>query len=365
MKWLNLFCKQIFIFLLVLTFILFIIGCKEDFGSEEVLYDSEKTYDGLTLFAMNQGMFIYLINMQGEVVHTWNVGTTMPFGKLQEDGTLVYIANSTAQPNQIETTHALIREVDWDNNILWEYKNEFIHHDFSKMPNGNILAIMWEQISDDNKAKLSVNKNKEVWVDYIIEIDYETQEIVWEWHMQDVLEIEKYDYNVSHQLELSHTNAVEYLPVGNSFNGKESIMISSRQLDSIFIIDKTTGNVEWELGPEVLEGQHNPTLLDNGNVLVFNNGKIKSNVLEINPLTNEIVWEYSDDGFYSGHISGAQRLANGNTLICEGADGRIFEVTQDKEIVWEYITPFSKKGKMDIFRAYRYSEDFSGLVEDY
>ena len=75
-----------------------------------------------------------------------------------------------------------------------------------------------------------------------------------------------------------------------------------------------------------------------------------------------IVWQYqgSPPGtFFSWFISGAQRLETGNTLICEGIWGRIFEVTSEGEIVWEYISPYfsenhpSYTGGNYVFRAYR------------
>ena len=86
---------------------------------------------------------------------------------------------------------------------------------------------------------------------------------------------------------------------------------------------------------------------------------------EFNPETNETVWEYRDDPctfFYSHHISGAERLASGNTLICEGSFGRLFEVTPEKEIVWEYINPsfgqtFFGDSVNWIFRAFRYTPE--------
>jgi hypothetical protein len=102
-----------------------------------------------------------------------------------------------------------------------------------------------------------------------------------------------------------------------------------------------------------------------------------SRVIEFNPVTLDIVWQYAqtkatadhnDDGdisgndrlFYSFFISGAQRLKNGNTLITEGATGRIFEVTPNNEVVWEYINPFPVAGGAGIptmvgtvYRAYR------------
>ena len=95
----------------------------------------------------------------------------------------------------------------------------------------------------------------------------------------------------------------------------------------------------------------------------------------MDPKNNEIKWEYLGDppiSFYSYHISGAERLPNGNTLICEGAPGRIFEVTPGKEIVWEYINPFMVENAAEagaspsiyptaLFRAHRYGPDHPGL----
>ncbi|MEO7015160.1 MAG: arylsulfotransferase family protein, partial [Leifsonia sp.] len=76
-----------------------------------------------------------------------------------------------------------------------------------------------------------------------------------------------------------------------------------------------------------------------------------SRVLEIDPCTKEIVWQYTaeDSGrpsweFHSSFVSNAQRLANGNTLITEGMRGRLFQVTAQGQIVWEYQSPFEAPG---------------------
>jgi hypothetical protein len=120
-----------------------------------------------------------------------------------------------------------------------------------------------------------------------------------------------------------------------------------------------------------------------GNIMVFDNGgaagygspnpgsangvgaaiRPNSRVLEFNPVTLELVWQYSPEtsgmemtSFFSHYISSAQRLPNGNTLIDEGADGRMFEVTPKYEIVWEYVSPFfpnAKETQNGVYRAYR------------
>ena len=95
-----------------------------------------------------------------------------------------------------------------------------------------------------------------------------------------------------------------------------------------------------------------------------------SRILEVNPKTNKVEWEYKTLPpweFFSSFISGSQRLPNGNTLICEGMTGRVFEVTYEGEMVWEYVNPFygpdERFGNANrLFRAYRYDADFTGFA---
>jgi hypothetical protein len=95
-------------------------------------------------------------------------------------------------------------------------------------------------------------------------------------------------------------------------------------------------------------------------------------VLEIDPDTDEIVWTYQEQqnvDFFSPHLSSAQRLHNGNTLICEGTFGRLFEVTAEGETVWEYVNPYfspppdkpDRPTRNAVFRAYRYGVEEVGL----
>lgn len=311
-------------------------------------------YPGYTLIAPNEGRNgangkneIKLINLAGDVIHSWQLNTAeTQFAKLEQNGTLLAILGSTSRPttNAQNQTHARIVEIDWEGNITWEYQNEHLHHDFARLANGNILAIIREPLT---------TTSANIWVDRFIEIDYATKKIVWEWGMQDKLDLSLYPYNGGG--EIFHTNAISYLPAENAFNKKESFMISSREQSMIMIIEKESGNVVWTFSNGVLEKQHDPTLLENGNILVFNNrpSQRASQVLEINPTNNSIVWTYEAPGFFAEKISGAQRLPNGNTLITEGTTGTIFEVNTNGETLWEYKLEERTKGR-SIFRVYRY-----------
>jgi hypothetical protein len=153
------------------------------------------------------------------------------------------------------------------------------------------------------------------------------------------------------------------------------------------------GKIVWQAGPDFsaskelrairqIIGQHHAHLIPKGlpgagNLLVFDNGgssgygfanpiapdgvgafaRATSRVLEINPVTLELVWSYTNPRFFSTNISSAQRLLNGNTLITAGAGGRLFEVTKEGTIVWEYMFPmFAGAGPNPsnaVYRAYR------------
>jgi hypothetical protein len=131
-----------------------------------------------------------------------------------------------------------------------------------------------------------------------------------------------------------------------------------------------TGDVRWRWGADVLSHQHCATYLEGGKILIFDNGCHRkeapsfSQVVEVDRATKKIEWSYRSDpilAFYSFMISGCERLPNLNTLITEGATGRIFEVTPEGETVWEYVSPWVTPSERfgpttAVFRAYRIPE---------
>ena len=121
---------------------------------------------------------------------------------------------------------------------------------------------------------------------------------------------------------------------------KGHILISLREIHTIAIIDLEQEKVTWAL-TGMWKYQHEPSLLKNGNVLLFdnrgNNGKSK--IVEFNPSNQKIAWTYKGtpaQEFFSMTAGTTKRLPNGNTLITESNNGRAFEVTPAGEIVWSY-----------------------------
>jgi hypothetical protein len=197
-----------------------------------------------------------------------------------------------------------------------------------------------------------------------------------------------------------HINSATYVGPNQWFDSGDkrfdpkNVIISSREASLVAIVARD-GSIVWQMGPDFLAtpelrairqiiGQHHAHLIPKGlpgagNMMIFDNGgasgygkpngnapqgsgvfaRPTSRVLEIDPVTMKLVWSYTGPGFFATNISGAQRLANGNTLITEGPSGRIFEVTKDSAIVWEYVYPVfgagkgGKQGTNSVYRAYR------------
>jgi len=123
-----------------------------------------------------------------------------------------------------------------------------------------------------------------------------------------------------------------------------NLLTCFRNINQIAIMEKDTYRVLWTWGEGQLEWPHHPTMLENGHILLFDNGVNRkySRVVELDPLTDAIVWQYVAEkkrSFYSDTRGSAQRLPNGNTLICESNRGRAFQVTEGGDVVWEWLNP--------------------------
>jgi hypothetical protein len=234
-------------------------------------------------------------------------------------------------------------------------------------------------------------------------------EIVWEWVASDHIDELGFEADARRAIKAArgfnkargsfdwlHINSATYVGPNQWFDkgdrrfAPENVIISSREASLLAIVGRD-GKIVWQLGPDFsaskelrairqIIGQHHAHLIPKGlpgagNLLVFDNGgssgygfntpiapdgvgafaRATSRVLEINPVTLELVWSYTNPRFFSTNISGAQRLPNGNTLITAGAGGRMFEVTREGAIVWEYMFPLFAGANQSnaVYRAYR------------
>jgi outer membrane protein assembly factor BamB len=170
-------------------------------------------------------------------------------------------------------------------------------------------------------------------------------------------------FGESDVLDILHSNHVELMD--GSYASRSplyrdgNVLVSLRNINTIMVFDPETLEIEWLWGPSNLTFQHHPTMLPNGNLLIFDNGSKRSRVLELDPLTLRLVWQYTDDSFFSQLRGSVQRLPNGNTLITESDTGHVFEVTPAGERVWEFANPYvdAEGNRAAIWRATRFARD--------
>ena len=350
-------------------------------------------YRGYTLFSNLGGQKTYLIDMEGRVCHTWQSDEGINYAYLLPNGNLLLRTGPPSQevsfinrpetdilPRGGRTAAGAILELDWDSNVVWEYRDPFLHHDFERLSTGNTLVLVWEKMPEELAANVSggvsAGTTKGQMLGDVVREVTQTGDVVNEWRSWEFLSLEEDTIcPLEGRREWTHQNSLKLTNNGD-------LLVSFRQTNTIGIVNRSSGEFTWKWGPGEISHQHNPTYLDNGRILLFDNGPHRegmsySRVIEVDPSNNQIAWEYLGDppiSFFSYHISGSERLPNGNTLICEGAPGRVFEVTPTYEIAWEYINPFLAKGGLhaggtksgyanSIFRAHRYGPDHPALVD--
>ena len=330
-------------------------------------------FDGFNLYASGHAPEAILMDMKGKVLHKWGYkfrdafpDHPQPAGPwrmetwdrvhLYDNGDLLALFDM----------YGLIK-LDKDSNLIWTVPGMF-HHDLQVDRKGFIYAL-----SGEVKIIPRIHEYDPVREDFVTVLDPDGNVV----HAVSLLEaFERSSYASFLQKmprfgDLFHTNTLKVLDGSHASRSsifkKGNILISLRTLDVIAIVDMETEEVCWALSGQWLR-QHEPMLLDNGNILLFDNlgHNGMSKVIEIDPFTQEIVWAYegtAENGFYSEVSGRNQRLQNGNTLITEATSGRAFEVTRDGKIVWEFYNP-ARAGKNNeliatLFHCWRLGPDHS------
>ena len=367
---------------------------------------------------------VYLMEKDSAlIVHEWQ----LEFGlgndvELLSDGKLLASLGVESPDFSFGGFGGIIQLINPDSSVDWEftYANEehIIHHDVEMLPNGNILAIVWDLRSTEELDAIGyLGEEEKVYTETIIEINTATDEIVWKWESWDHIVQDTDDSKprfgiINEHPELININYIDVLrenvePDGdimhaNGFDYDEEndlIYMTINNFSEVWVIDHSTtitqaktstggsygkggdllyrfGNpaaYDNTFGERLFYNNHFPNLLENdvpgdGNILVYVNGNGDSKqsvVYELDIPANfnlqantsnelDIIWSYTREGLYAPRVSGAVRLDNGNTLITSGTSGFI-EVTNDKAVVWEF------EGSGFYWRSYHYNFGSSAL----
>lgn len=350
--------------------------------------DYDKSYDGLNLFANRppddvHERKIILSDNFGNIVRTWDVSSIQPnprrfnYPVILKGGDAIYV-NYLGE---------LVR-VNQNSEVVWQNNREdvYSHHDVA-MYNDQILSFNRVKINpentvfdfpiiDDEITRINRNSGKQFGKrvslydafrdNENLSIEKRYEENLKQGREMDANgEISGGVYRVNGGVNLFHSNSIYVLreDYGGEFQ-KGRVLMSLRNLDIVVLLDWDTEEIVWHSKLD-FDRQHHPTMTEDGNILVFDNGwerRNSSRVVKFSP-DNEILWEYKGnppESFYSQYMGSAYDLPNGNILITESGSDRAFEITKDKEIVWEFDG--DKMG--GIFRWSRFEEDCIRKVLD-
>ncbi|MFJ7207149.1 aryl-sulfate sulfotransferase [Streptomyces sp. NPDC098789] len=352
-------------------------------GTGLIALDPDAAFEGHTLYApLTGGGEVYLVNLRGETVHTWKLphrpgrhARILPGGLLAYNGVLP--DEDALFPMWHKYRGGVMGVHAPDGTVLREHRDPLQHHDAHHLDDGGILYTALEPLTGREAAAVrggaaGSEADGTVWADTIKQVDAAGNE-VWSWRAAEHLDRDAYPLHPDYAREhWPLINSVVPLADGN-------VLASLRSASAVVIISQETGEVLWRTEPGTVSQQHQPTELADGNLLVFDNGVFRpghdvpySRVIEIDRGSGKVVWEYHDpakESFFAPFMGAAQRLPNGNTLITDSPAGRLFEVTAEGVLVWEFVVPqFGGYEESEVralfpaepnavFRAYRYAAD--------
>jgi hypothetical protein len=364
-----------------------------------VTYDPHRSQPGYNLYTEQHEAIAVLIDADGRVIRRFrDEGAAVWAGvEILPDGDLIVVGAERSgmfRRDQEPTGRYLLR-MRWDGTIRWKRAID-AHHDVEPLPDGRMLTLEMQ-----NRPIPAIDPSIPVRDDRILVLDGDGETLSAQ-SLYDLLEAGPIPFAFQHvpprlaqlaelqknasipeasedetdYIDLLHTNSLEIFDqpglVGRDpIYQPDSLLVTIRNQDRIAVVGLEASELRWEWGEGELKGPHNAIWLENGNVLVFDNGlgRSWSRVVEVNPTTNAIVWEFDTlhrGRFYTATRGSAQRLANGNTLITNSEAGQAFEVSSFGVVVWEYWNPFfSMRGRRGLIGSMkRLDPDFvDSLIE--
>ena len=308
---------------------------------------------GLNLYHAGHAPEAFLMDMEGRVLHRWRLsyeeafmGVDRPEGRLVASGVAMnaFWRRVHLYPNgdllAIFEGLGLVK-LDRSSKVIWAVHNS-AHHELAIAESGDIYVLT-------RRAHIvpAVNASEPFLEDFITVLSSDGEEL----RSVSVLEAirsSEFAYLLDGSPlrgDIMHTNTLKLLEgIDRPRVFRDGTVLTSfRKQNALAVIDMRRRKVVWAL-QGITQGQHDPTLLEDGNLLVFDNrGRAEdaSRVIELDPGSGQIVWRYPADGggLFTECCGTSQRLPNGNTLITYSEPGQAAEVTRDGEIVWEFRSP--------------------------
>jgi hypothetical protein len=337
-------------------------------GRGVTVADSGLAQPGYTLYSSAHAQIALLVTLDGTPIHQWS----MPYGAVWDASAAprspvpdsrTYFRKVYLYPNGDllaiydgigDTPHGYgLVKLDRDSRVIWKYL-ERVHHDLAVAPDGRIFVLTHE-ITHDEFPPRSHMKPPRI-DDFVVELSPQGQPLR-KLRLLDALAGSDYlrlldtiPGYVGESGDYLHTNDVDFVDEASAqampFLQAGELVLSMREPGALVALNLDSASVTWGMRGSWV-GQHDPDLLANGHILMFDNngllnGPGRSQVIEFDPLSGGVTWRYTgspERPLQSIIRSCQQRLDNGNTLITESDGGRLLEVNPAGDIVWEFVNP--------------------------
>ncbi len=310
-------------------------------------HDRSRAYPALNLFNSLPRARATLMDMEGKTLHEWSLDAAKEWAHvmLRPNGDLLVLS---------EIPRKLLR-LDWESNVIWEEEIE-AHHDIDIADNGDLYVLTGKDERVDHDGVEIPIRNEFILIltpdgrkkrrlsflpifRHLLDFDQIKRFVETNGEVGEGMRFE------GDAVDIFHVNTLSIIDrTHNDFLRKGFVLVAARSLNRVAVIDLEAEELVWSWGENDLDWPHQPVLLGNGNLLIFDNGTHRkySRVIELDPTTAEIVWEYKGDppkSFYTALRGGIQKLTNGNILVTESRRGRAFEITHEGMIVWDFYNP--------------------------
>jgi hypothetical protein len=312
--------------------------------------DPSAVCPGLNLVLSGHAAEAVLMDSRGRTLHRWRQPLRRLWPDLAKDpemAKLEYWRRAWLYPNGdlLGIYEGLgIVKLDARSHVIWSRRGGF-HHDLQVMEDGRIWVL-----DRDGKVIPRINPKEGVLEDFVTVLEPDGR-VARRTSVLQAFERSRFAPlldRMERAGDVFHTNTIEVLD--GRFAGRDpafrkgNVLLSVLKLDALAVLDPERGEIVWARTGS-WRRQHQPTFLDDGNLLLFDNrgpAGERSRVIEIDPETRKVLWQFGgtpETDFFSRTLGSCQRLTNGNTLITESENGRALEVTRDGRVVWELYNP--------------------------
>jgi hypothetical protein len=307
---------------------------------------------GYTLLTFPKESRSELLDHEGKVVHTWSSPDTRhwDYAELLGNGDLILTGSVPAQTQRpVPDASRLIMRLSWDGQVVWR-TDIAAYGNVTLAPKGRLCVLTYNQrVIEATDPTIPVHDN-------ILTMLSNDGKVVDQISLHDVVAADPAQFPLKPTeprefpdrkwIDVLRVNSVDWidneaLAARDPLYAPTNVVIACQDQDRVAIVNTETRKVVWAWGDGELESPHSSVMLDNGNVMIFDNGIRRrwSRVLEVDPIKSEIVWQYSAKRkrtFLTPGRGSCQRLSNGNTLICSSDRGSAFEVTPAGDVAWQF-----------------------------